>query len=58
MKRLIQEKMKEMEELRKKEHPDTEKFRAALERGKANLEKYKKMIVITQNVLRVNKHKC
>lgn len=55
MKRLTQEKMKEMEELMaKKEHPDTQKYKAALERGQSNLEKYKKMAVMTQNVLRVN----
>lgn len=55
MKRLTHEKMKEIEELMsKKEHPDTEKYKAALEKGQANLEKYKKMAVMTQNVLRVN----
>lgn len=54
-KRLTQEKMKEIEELMaKKEHPDTQKYKAALERGQSNLEKYKKMAVMTQNVLRVN----
>ncbi|KAF0033779.1 hypothetical protein F2P81_013845 [Scophthalmus maximus] len=53
MKRLTHEKMKEIEELMcKKEHPDTEKYRAALEKGQANLEKYKKMTIMTQNVLR------
>ncbi|KAM8760032.1 centromere protein H [Acanthopagrus schlegelii] len=53
MKRLTHEKMKEMEELMsKKKHPDTEKYKAALEKGRANLEKYKKMAVMTQNVLR------
>lgn len=55
MKRLTHEKMKEMEELiAKKEHPDIEKYKAALEKGQSNLEKYKNMAVMTQNVLRVN----
>lgn len=55
MKRLTREKMKQMEELKsKKEHPDIEKYKAVLEKGQANLEKYKKMTIITQNVLRVN----
>lgn len=55
MKRLTHEKMKEIEELMsRKEHPDTEKYKAALEKGQANLEKYKKMAVMTQNVLRVH----
>lgn len=58
MKRLTHEKMKEMEELMsKKEHPDTERYKAALEKGQANLEKYKKMTIMAQNVLRVNKLK-
>ncbi|XP_056275011.1 centromere protein H isoform X2 [Pseudoliparis swirei] len=53
MKRLTHEKMKEMDELTSKAgHPDTEKYKAVLERGQANLEKYKKMTVMTQNVLR------
>ncbi|KAM3611141.1 uncharacterized protein V6R79_013992 [Siganus canaliculatus] len=53
LKRLTHEKMKEMEELMsRKEHPDTEKYKAALEKGQANLEKYKKMAILTQNVLR------
>ncbi|GAA6222157.1 centromere protein H [Lates japonicus] len=53
MKRLTHEKMKEMEGLTsKKEDPDTEKYKAALEKGRANLEKYKKMAIMTQNVLR------
>lgn len=56
MKRLTHERMKEIEELMsKKEHPDTEKYKAALEKGQANLEKYKKMAIMTQNVLRVKK---
>ncbi|XP_003975092.1 centromere protein H [Takifugu rubripes] len=53
MKRLTHEKMKDIEELMaKKEHPDREKYKAALEKGQSNLEKYKKMAVMTQNVLR------
>ncbi|KAM9391968.1 centromere protein H [Pholidichthys leucotaenia] len=53
MKRLIHEKIKEMEELMsKKESTDTERYKAALEKGQANLEKYKKMAIMTQNVLR------
>uniref|UniRef100_UPI0037E7AED2 centromere protein H n=1 Tax=Semicossyphus pulcher TaxID=241346 RepID=UPI0037E7AED2 len=53
MKRLTHEKMKEMEELMsKKQHPDTEKYKTALEKGQKNLEKYKKMTIMTQNVLR------
>ncbi|KAG7243982.1 hypothetical protein INR49_006140 [Caranx melampygus] len=56
LKRLTQEKMKEMEELMSKKEqpddPDAEKYRAALEKGQANLEKYKKMVIMTQNVLR------
>lgn len=55
MKRLTHEKIKEMEELMaRKEHPDTQKYKAALEKGQSNLDKYKKMAVMTQNVLRVN----
>lgn len=41
----------------KKDQPDdsdTEKYRATLEKGQANLEKYKKMVLMTQNVFRVN----
>ncbi|XP_037536399.1 centromere protein H [Nematolebias whitei] len=53
MKRLTHEKMKEMEELTsKKEHADSEKYKAVLEKGQENLEKYKKMAIMTQNVLR------
>ncbi|XP_068460878.1 centromere protein H isoform X1 [Clinocottus analis] len=53
MKRLTHEKMKAMDELMLKTgHPHTEKYKAVLERGQANLEKYKKMTVMTQNVLR------
>ncbi|XP_013863875.1 centromere protein H [Austrofundulus limnaeus] len=53
MKRLTHEKMKEMEELTsKKEHADAEKYKAVLEKGQENLEKYKKMAIMTQNVLR------
>ncbi|MEQ2279784.1 hypothetical protein AMECASPLE_012868 [Ameca splendens] len=51
IKRLTHEKMKEMEGLMSsKEHP--EKYNAVLEKGLANLEKYKKMTIVTQNVLR------
>ncbi|XP_069565566.1 centromere protein H [Brachyistius frenatus] len=53
MKRLTHDKMKTIEDLTsKKEHPDTQMHKAALEKGKANLEKYKKMAIMTQNVLR------
>ncbi|CAL1615960.1 unnamed protein product [Knipowitschia caucasica] len=53
LKRLTHEKMKEMEELKaKREHPDSEKYKAVLEKGQSNLEKHKKMAVMTQNVLR------
>lgn len=56
MKRLIDEKMKEMEDLKsKEEHGITEKYKAAMEKGQENLEKYRKLSVMTQNVLRVNK---
>uniref|UniRef100_A0A1A7X4S1 Centromere protein H n=1 Tax=Iconisemion striatum TaxID=60296 RepID=A0A1A7X4S1_9TELE len=52
VKRQTHEKMKEVEGLMSKtEHPDSEKYKAALERGLANLEKYKKMAIMTQNVL-------
>lgn len=55
MKRLTHERVKEIKELKsKKEHPDTEKYKATLEKGLSNLEKYKKLAVMTQNVLRVN----
>lgn len=52
MKRLMHEKMKEIDELMKKEHPDTEKYKAVLEKGLSNLEKRKKIAVMIQNVLR------
>ncbi|XP_017269113.1 centromere protein H [Kryptolebias marmoratus] len=53
MKRLTHEKMKEMEDLTtKKEQTDTERYKAVLEKGQENLEKYKKMAIMTQNVLR------
>ncbi|XP_019221402.1 centromere protein H isoform X1 [Oreochromis niloticus] len=52
MKRVTHEKIKHMEEFSKKEYPDMEKYKAALEKGQANLEKYKKMAIMTQNVLR------
>lgn len=55
MKRLTHEKMREVEELMaKKEHPYSEENRAAIAKGQANLEKYKKLVVMTQSVLRVN----
>ncbi|KAM4616190.1 centromere protein H [Polymixia lowei] len=53
LKRPIHEKMKEIDELMyKKQHPDMDKYEAALQKGHANLEKYKKMAIVTQNVLR------
>uniref|UniRef100_A0A8C6TDD9 Centromere protein H C-terminal domain-containing protein n=1 Tax=Neogobius melanostomus TaxID=47308 RepID=A0A8C6TDD9_9GOBI len=53
MKRLTHEKMKDMEELKsKKDHPDSEKYKSQLEKGQTILDKYKKMSVMTQNVLR------
>uniref|UniRef100_A0A8C5EY47 Centromere protein H-like n=1 Tax=Gouania willdenowi TaxID=441366 RepID=A0A8C5EY47_GOUWI len=53
LKRLTHERMKQTEELvSKMEHPDTHKYKAAVEKGQANLEKYRRMTVITQNVLR------
>ncbi|XP_029916711.1 centromere protein H [Myripristis murdjan] len=53
LKRLIHEKMKEMDELKcKREHPDMEKYKAVIQKGQANLEKYRKMVIMTQNVLR------
>lgn len=54
MKRLMHEKMKEIDDLMKKEHPDTEKYKAVLEKGLSNLEKRKKIAVMVQNVLRVS----
>lgn len=55
LKRLTHEKMKEMDELkRKREHPEAEKYRNVLQKGQSHLEKYQKMATITQNVLRVN----
>ncbi|XP_054628217.1 centromere protein H isoform X1 [Dunckerocampus dactyliophorus] len=53
LKRLTHEKMKDIEDLMvKKEHPDAEKYKAALEKGRANLEKYKTIAIMTQNVFR------
>ncbi|KAK5871369.1 hypothetical protein PBY51_004254 [Eleginops maclovinus] len=53
MKRLTHEKMKEMADLTSRpEHPDTEKFKVALEKGQENLKKYRNMNIMTQNVLR------
>lgn len=50
----MHEKMKEIDDLMKKEHPDTEKYKAVLEKGLSNLEKRKKIAVMVQNVLRVS----
>lgn len=50
----MHEKMKEIDDLMKKEHPDTEKYKAVLERGLSNLDKRKKIAVMIQNVLRVS----
>lgn len=55
MKRLMHEKMKEIDDLMKKEHPDTEKYKAVLEKGLSNLEKRKRIAVMIQNVLRVSR---
>ncbi|XP_021171452.2 centromere protein H [Fundulus heteroclitus] len=53
IKRLIHEKMKVMEELRSNnEQPITDKYKTVLEKGQANLEKYKKITIMSQNVLR------
>ncbi|XP_061671987.1 centromere protein H [Syngnathoides biaculeatus] len=53
MKQCVHQKMKEIESLKvQKAHPDSEKFKAMLEKGRKNLEDYKKMVVIAQNVFR------
>ncbi|CAB1319910.1 unnamed protein product [Coregonus sp. 'balchen'] len=53
LKRLTHEKMKEMDELkRKREPPEAEKYRNILQKGQSHLEKYQKMATVTQNVLR------
>uniref|UniRef100_A0A3B5ME06 Centromere protein H C-terminal domain-containing protein n=3 Tax=Xiphophorus couchianus TaxID=32473 RepID=A0A3B5ME06_9TELE len=53
IKRLTHEKMKETQELlSNKEQPDSEKYKALLEKGQVNVETYKKMIIMAQNVLR------
>ncbi|PWA19608.1 hypothetical protein CCH79_00006932 [Gambusia affinis] len=53
IKRLTHEKMKETQKLlSNKEHPDSEKYKAVLEKGQENLEIYKKMTIMAQNVLR------
>ncbi|MFT7811898.1 centromere protein H [Arapaima gigas] len=53
LKRLTHEKMKEMEELKRvREHPEEGKYSKVLQKGQSNLEKYRKMATITQNVLR------
>lgn len=55
MKRLTHEKMKEMEKIMsKEEHADTERYKAVLEKGQANLEKYRKITAMTQNVFMVS----
>lgn len=54
MKRLIHEQMREIDDLMKKEHPDTEKYKVVLEKGLSNLEKHKQMAFMIQNVLRVS----
>lgn len=55
IKRLTHEKMKETQEfLSNKEQPDSEKYKALLEKGQVNVETYKKMIIMAQNVLRVS----
>ncbi|XP_061906858.1 centromere protein H isoform X2 [Entelurus aequoreus] len=53
LKRLMHEKMKDIDNLMvKREHPDAEKYKAALEKGRANLKRYKNMAIMTQNVFR------
>lgn len=52
MKRLMHEKMKEIDDLMKTAHPNTEQYKAVLEKGLSNLEKHKKIAVMIQNVLR------
>ncbi|XP_056447872.1 centromere protein H [Gadus chalcogrammus] len=53
LKQLTRDQMKEMELLKKKyEHPEFEKYKAAQQKGQSNIEKYKTMTVLTQNVLR------
>ncbi|CAL8346565.1 unnamed protein product [Lota lota] len=53
LKRLTREKMKAMDQLMCKwDPPELEKYKAAQQKGQLNMEKYKTMIVLTQNVLR------
>ncbi|XP_037115868.1 centromere protein H [Syngnathus acus] len=53
LKCLLHEKMKEIEDLKvKKPHPDAEKYKTVLERGRTNLEELKKMVIMGQNILR------
>ena len=55
LKQLTRDQMKEMEQLKnKQEPPEFEKYKAAQQKGQSNLEKYKTMTVLTQNVLRVH----
>ncbi|XP_057688634.1 centromere protein H [Corythoichthys intestinalis] len=50
LKQRIQEKMKQIEEV--KAHWYAEKYQAVLQKGSTNLENYKKMVVMAQNILR------
>ncbi|XP_056143464.1 centromere protein H isoform X2 [Lampris incognitus] len=53
LKRLLHQKMKEMDELlHKKDLPSMDVYKSAREKGQANLEKYRRMAFMTQNVLR------
>ncbi|KAJ8285400.1 hypothetical protein GJAV_G00026380 [Gymnothorax javanicus] len=53
LKRLTHERMREMEELKRvREHPEEGKYSAVLQKAQAVLEKYQKMTMVTQNVLR------
>ncbi|XP_077377685.1 centromere protein H [Festucalex cinctus] len=51
--RLMHKKMKEIQDLKvKKVYPDTEKYKAVLEKGRKNLEELKKMVIMGQDVFR------
>ncbi|XP_061624067.1 centromere protein H isoform X2 [Phyllopteryx taeniolatus] len=53
LKHRTHEKMKEIDNLKvKKAHPDSEKYEAVLQKGRTNLEEFKKMVIIAQNVFR------
>ncbi|XP_077418285.1 centromere protein H [Vanacampus margaritifer] len=53
IKRLMHEKMKEIEDLKvKKVHPDAEKYKAVMEKGRTNLEELQKMVIMGQDVFR------